>query len=126
VNQNIKRRILGTEKVILVDGTEKEINIFAVTLSEKNQLSRIHRKRVVIGTGNNKTADVEIHDDEIIKGMLDIAFQGQILYEELDSTEGDLYNKYFNKQAYTSKESKEGENSKNSNTSEQSEAKEDQ
>jgi hypothetical protein len=119
MNNEIERRILGTESLKLIDGSEKEVNIYAVRLSEKNQLSRKHRKKIVIGTGANKTVDIDIHDDEIIKGILDIAFQGQISYDDLDFDADWVYNKYFNPKNIVDK-------SKNSNTSESSEVKEGQ
>jgi len=115
----IKRRILGNETLKLVDGSEKDVTIYAVTLSEKNHLARKHRKKVILGTGNNKTVDVEIYDDEIIKGILDIAFQGQIKFDDLDFGEDWVYDKYFNPKNYVG-------GSKNSNTSGQLEVKEDQ
>ena len=112
----MKRRILGTENLRLIDGTTKEVTIYAVKLSEKNFLSRKYRKKTIIGSGNNKSFDIEIHDDEIIKGVLDIAFQEQICYDDLDWSEDWVYDKYFNPKNYIGNE---GKNSKNSNTSEQ-------
>lgn len=114
----VSRRILGEETLKLADGTEKEVKIFSVTLSEKNFLSRKHRKKVILGTGLNKTVDIEIHDDEIIKGILNIAFQDQIEFDDLDFSEEWVYDKYFNPKNYV-------EESKNCSTSELLEQKED-
>lgn len=107
----MERRILGEEIVKLIDGTEREIKIYAVKLSEKNQLSRKYRKKILIGTGKDKSINVEVHDDEIIKGILDIAFNKQIEYDDLDFSEDWVYNKYFNPKKIVDK-------TKNSNTSE--------
>ena len=115
----MERRILGEEIVTLVDGTKKEVKIYAVKLSEKNQLSRKHRQKVTVGTGKDKTLAVDIHDDKIIEGVLKIAFNGQIEYDDLDFGEDWVYDKYFNPKKIIDK-------SKKDNTSGSSEVTEDQ
>lgn len=119
----MERRILGTEKVTLINGDVMDVDIYAVRLSEKNHFSTKHRSKSVIGSGKNKSISIDIFDDKIIESIMNIALNGKIEFTDIDSCEDDLYNKYFNKEAYVGSE---GTNSKNSNTSEQSEAKEDQ
>ena len=94
----VERRILGKETVHLIDGTSKEVDIYAVKLSEKNYLQRKYRKKVAVGTGKDKQIAVEVQDDEIIKGILEIALGKQVDYDDLDYFEDDIYDKYFTKQ----------------------------
>lgn len=115
----IKRRILGEELLLLVNGEEREVKIWSLGLTEKNSIAKKHRERVIVGTGHNKQMSTDIHDDRIIEDILNIAFQGQILAADLDESMGWVYDKYFNKEAYVGKEKK-------SNTSESSEVKVDQ
>lgn len=110
----IQRRILGGETILLIDGQEKEVKIWSIGMTEKNAISTKHRERIVVGTGNNKTMAVDVHDDLIINDILNLSFQGQIIAEDLDESMAWVYNKYFNKDAYVGKEKK-------SNTSESSE-----
>ena len=96
----MERRILGKENLRLIDGSKKEVNIYAVKLSEKNHITRKHRTKMIVGTGKDKSVDTEIHDDRIIEDILNIAFNGEVLFDDLDFGEDWVYSKYFNPNNY--------------------------
>jgi hypothetical protein len=108
----LKRRILGKEKILLIDGSEVVVDVYSVALTEKNQIERKCRTNLVIGTGIERSITTQYEDDRVVEEMLKIALQGQIDINDIDCSMDELYIKYFDPKRYVG-------NEKKSNTSEQ-------
>ena len=86
----VEKRILGTEKITLVDGTEKEITIKAMSGYEKLRLIKKHTKHKLVNGYTYKSVDEVGIMMDILSSCIDGANP-----EELDFDIENLYNKYF-------------------------------
>ena len=100
----MERRILGTEKVILLDGTDREITIKAVGFYEKLKLQQKYTKTQFINGYSYKVVDEVAIMEEIFRKCIEGAN-----IEELDYNAQEIYNKYFNKSGDDTKKSETSE-----------------
>jgi len=97
----VERRVLGKEKLVLVDGTEVEVSVHAVGFVEKYDLVKKHTTR----TREKGFSYVEIDEISIRNDVLKIALP-DIEINSLDYNMEELYNKYFGKNEDAEKKEK--------------------
>jgi len=86
----VERRVLGTEKIMLLDGTEKEINVYGVGYAEKWRLVNGNTTTKLEKGYQYKIVDeVKVRDEILRIALSDVDF------ESLDYNTDLLYAKYF-------------------------------
>jgi hypothetical protein len=86
------RRLLGTEKITLLDGTEREIKVYGMGFVEKLNLIKKHTKTSYIKGFSYK----EVDEISIMQEVLEKCIVGCDV-NELDYNAQDIYDKYFKK-----------------------------
>lgn len=83
-SQTSKRRILGIETVTLLDGSSKEIKIYAITYQEREEIL------------NDALLDSQNYDQLlVIENIMRLSLQDQVNYEDLDHDMTFIYSNYF-------------------------------
>ena len=95
----MERKILGKEKISLLSGEEREVNVYAVGYYEKSQFIRKHTTVTYDKGHQYKNVDELAVVDEILK----IAIQ-DVPIEELDYDIDKIYKKYFAPDEHDKKE----------------------
>jgi len=93
------RKVLGTEKISLLNGEEKTVNVYAIGHYEKTQFIRKYTKDVYDKGHHYKTVDELAIVDEILKVAL-----SEVNIEHLDYDAHDIYQKYFGPKEQEKKE----------------------
>lgn len=93
------RRILGTEKIRMKDGTEVETNVYSVSYAEKMKLVRKYTEVKLDKGYQYKVIDEVAIRDEIMKIAL-----SDINFDDLDFFADEIYDKYFLKSEDSKKE----------------------
>ena len=90
------RRVLGKEKITMLDGSEKEVNFYAISFKEKNNIMSKHTK---VETDNRNTQKYNTDAMSIMIDTLELGLQNQVEFSHIDcnSDLNDYYKKYYTK-----------------------------